>query len=202
MSNGLFQSNTWLISDNGLCAVIDCGSPVEDILREAECLKSKIVLIVLTHGHVDHVYSIEGLKAKTGAKIYMHEDEKQLYMDSTLNGYMQFGMNRSETFPLHDFLVKDHDSIMLGKLELKVLHTPGHTSGGICILCEGHLFTGDTLFNRSIGRYDMPTGNGKTLISSIREKLYTLPDETIVHPGHGEDSSISEERKHNPYVSG
>ncbi len=202
LSNGLFESNTWLIAENEQCAVIDCGSPVDDILKEAQVLGSKITHIILTHGHVDHVFSIDALKAKTGATIYIHEDEKSLYMDSALNGYQQFGMGRSDTFPILDVLVKDDDIIKLGELELRVIHTPGHTAGGICILFDGHLFTGDTLFFNSIGRYDLPTGNGKALIKSIREKIYILPGETILHPGHGADSSIDEERNHNPYVTG
>ena len=172
-----------------------------DVLAAANGLGAPITHIFLTHGHVDHVAYVEALKAATGANVYLYAVEKTLYADDNQNGYKQFGLRRGDTYPLPDVLLRHNNTVPIGALTVKVLHTPGHTAGGMCLLVEDHLFTGDTLFRRSIGRYDLPTGNEKTLKESIQNILYTLPDATIVHPGHGEDTTIGEEKKENPYVT-
>jgi len=200
LDNGLFESNTWLIAENGFCTVVDCGAPARDIVEAASRMGARITDLVLTHGHVDHIWQAEALKSMTGARISLHQRELALYQDEKLNGYAMFGYRRSEIFPLPDHLLADGDMLETGGPVFRILHTPGHTSGCICLLTGNHLFTGDTLFRRGVGRTDLPTGQARELIRSIRETLYTLDDELVVHPGHGADTTIGEEKKANPHV--
>ena len=201
LDNGLFESNTWLVGNTGTCTVIDCGAPVADILATAEAMGCRITHIVLTHGHVDHTCQLKELKEKTDAMICAHQAEAPLLRDLRASGYAMFAYPRSEPFPEPDLLLHDEQPLVAGNLSLRVLHTPGHTAGCICLLAGDHLFTGDTLFHRGVGRTDLPTGNSRVLVTSIREKLYTLADHVVVHPGHGPDTTIGEERTLNPHVS-
>ncbi len=200
LDNGLFGSSTWLVGEAGICTVIDCGVPAGDILSAAKTMSCRVSHVILTHGHVDHTCEAAGVIASTGARLCLHRLEVPLYQDTSLNGYRMFGLPHTEPFPMPNRLLEDGDLLDTGGPTFWILHTPGHTAGGICILTGNHVFSGDTLFNHGIGRYDLPTGDGRTLIRSIREKLFTLDRATVVHCGHGPDTSIGEERDHNPYV--
>jgi hydroxyacylglutathione hydrolase len=156
--------------------------------------------IILTHGHVDHILYAGEIKNETDGLICIHNDDVQLYSNPVLNGYDMFGFNIDLLHFPPDYQLKDGDKLPLGGSVLEIIHTPGHTPGGISILCDKMLFTGDTLFQLSIGRTDLFGGSLKQLAESIKNKLFTLEDDTVVYPGHGPSTTIGFERKNNPYV--
>ncbi|HEX3030650.1 MAG TPA: MBL fold metallo-hydrolase [Bacillota bacterium] len=181
-----------------LGAVIDPGGEGKRILARVAELGLKIEQIILTHGHIDHIMALEEVKSTTGAKIIIHKSDAGMLTDGrkNLSGFM----GRNMVFPPADTCVKGGDVLKLGELEIKVLHTPGHTPGGICLEVGGILISGDTLFECSIGRSDFPGGNHNTLIDSINTRLMVYPDETVVYPGHGPSTTIGYERKKNPFL--
>jgi hydroxyacylglutathione hydrolase len=180
--------------------------PAGDEEALADGIKKKgldLKYIVNTHGHGDHTCGNKSMKALTGAKIVMHELD-----DKAFNSPEGQKMSRAwgfEPSPPADLMVKDGDSIAVGDVSLKVIHTPGHSPGGICLLGDGNLFTGDTLFVGGIGRTDLPGSSERQFMRSIKEKLLTLPETTIVWPGHDygdrPNSTIGREKAMNPYIS-
>lgn len=200
---GSFQTNCYLVGSEttkeGI--VIDPGSDPLLILDQVRQSGLKINLIVNTHGHVDHVLGIESVQRALGAKFAIHEDELPILEAAPASHAMWFG-KPSNPVPKPDILLKDGDIIEAGDVKLQVIHTPGHSPGGICLYTEGVLFSGDTLFNFGIGRYDFPGGDYDQLMQSIRTRLLSLPDDTVVLPGHGPDTTIGEERTGNPFLVG
>jgi len=199
---GSFSVFAYLLGEKsgGEGLVIDPSSDIDAILALANQQKIKIQYIINTHAHVDHVMGNEEMKRKTGAKIIIHEDDAPLLTQIPRSMLLMFGGRSS---PPADQTVKDGDVIRVGDLSLKVLHTPGHSPGGMCLYGEGMVFTGDTLFASGLGRTDLPGGSWQVLMHSIKTKLFTLPDETIVYPGHNygpsPTSTIKNERLHNPF---
>jgi len=183
-------------------AVIDPGGDALMILAELKKLGATLKLIINTHGHPDHVAENATLKKATGAAIVMHVDDAAYFgKPEVIQYFSALGLPFS---PPPDRLVKDGDVITFGKQSLKVIHTPGHTPGGICLYSKPNLFTGDTLFVGGVGRSDFPGGDGRQLFQSIKGRVLTLPDETKVWPGHGyggQPSTIGEERRSNPFLS-
>ncbi len=177
--------------------IIDPGGEAKRILKKASDLKFDIKLIVLTHEHMDHVDALREVKEATGADIAAHADDARTLGDGSLS--VLLGIS-PPALPPPDRLLKDGDKIDIDDLHFIVRHTPGHTPGGICLLGEGVVFSGDTLFNYGIGRADLPGGNYSQLIDSINSKLMVLADETIVYPGHGPQSTIGAERRGNPFL--
>ena len=196
-----FGTNCYLVASDktrdGM--VIDPAGDAVRILNNISELNLKIGLIVVTHTHPDHIGAIAQVKEATKAKFALHAAEAGIIRDYD---YGQFSMfdPAFKPPPLPDRLLQDGDSIDLGDLVFKVFHTPGHSSGGICIAGYGVVFSGDTLFNTGIGRTDGPGGDYNLLISSIRNKLLNLPDETVILPGHGPKTTIGWERQHNPFL--
>ena len=181
--------------------VIDPADDIDEILAIAEGQKITIRYILNTHAHVDHIMGNEEMKKKTEARIIIHEEDAPLLARTPRSMLAMFGGRPS---PPADLTVKDGDLIQVGDLTLKVLHTPGHSPGGMCLQGEHEVFTGDTLFVGGVGRTDLPGGSWALMLHSIQTKLLTLPDETIVYPGHNygpaPTSTIKNERLHNPYI--
>jgi hydroxyacylglutathione hydrolase len=198
---GVFDSNTYIIAHNHECAIVDCGVRAGHVMRVLEEGQLKPKYIILTHGHCDHVYHVQAIKEATSAPVYLHEQELDLYSDPEKNGFALFGMGRSVSLPEPDQLLRDRQRLMLGGIELEIIHTPGHSPGSICILTEKGVLTGDTLFAMSIGRTDLYGGSSRAIQQSIAERLFTLSEATIVYPGHGPRTQIGFEKANNPYVS-
>lgn len=199
---GMMATFCYIVGDepSKTCAVLDPAFEVKKILKETESLGYKLTYIINTHGHLDHTRGNAQIIAATDAKLLIHElDAKKLEKILIRTFSRLLGGKGS---PLPDRLLKDGDMIDIGETSLKVIHTPGHTMGGICLYTEGNLFTGDTLFVGAVGRTDLRGGSMLLLIQSIKEKLYTLPDDTIVWPGHDygvtPNSTIAYEKKTNP----
>lgn len=184
--------------------IIDPGFSIhegDNIIKEIEKRALQVRYIVNTHGHVDHISGNAKIKETTKAKIMIHKDDAHMLMSPPRNLSTMLGLSAVSLPP--DHLLSDGDKIRVGFLEFEVLHTPGHTPGSISLYCrdENAVFTGDTLFAGSVGRTDLPGSSYKKLISSIKGKLLKLPDETVVYPGHGEETTIGRERKWNPFIA-
>jgi glyoxylase-like metal-dependent hydrolase (beta-lactamase superfamily II) len=194
----------YLIGDSAsrTCALIDPAFETDRILVKARENDFRVTHIINTHAHSDHTAGNEAIKAATGAKIFIHEldaERLQAFLNKTFSRVLG-----GKSSPRPDVLLKDNDIIKIGDSTLKVLHTPGHTPGGICLYAEGNVFTGDTLFVRAVGRTDLPGGSMKILLTSIQEKIYTLPGDTIVWPGHDygpfPSSTVRQEKDTNPFT--
>jgi len=198
---GPFASNCYIVGSqsNKEGMIIDPGDEAKQILKRVKDLELDIKFIVLTHGHIDHTGALKEVREVTGAKVAIHADDAKSLKVQSLSRI--FGLSYP-TPPPPDRLLKDGDSLDVGDMHFEVLHTPGHTSGGICLLGEGVVFSGDTLFNYGIGRTDLPGGSSSQLMNSIQTKLMTLPDNTVVYPGHGPDTTIGAERVGNPFLRG
>ena len=196
---GPFATNCYIVGSesNREGMIVDPADKAKEILKKVEDLQLDIKLITLTHGHIDHIGALKKIKEATGAEVAIHGDDAKSLRNQLMR--MLFGFFYP-TPPPPDRVLKDGDSIEVGDLHFSVLHTPGHTPGGICLLGEGVVFSGDTLFNHSVGRTDLPGGSYNKLMNSIQTRLMTLPDETIVYPGHGPETTIGAERKGNPYL--
>lgn len=198
LPTGMLTSNCYIIGDNGEGIIIDPGADSHDILEMSNQNNLKIKYIILTHAHIDHIISVDKIRYKLEAKVLLHVDDATSLSNSWLNGSKLFGLEK--TFKEADMLVKDGDIVRAGGLEFEIIHTPGHTPGGICIKTKDIIFTGDTLFRMSIGRTDLGNGDQDALMNSINKKLMNLDDKTLVYPGHGTATTIGYERKNNPFV--
>lgn len=195
---GMFASNCYIIGEGSEGVVIDSGADAAEIAEAVDELKLKIKYIILTHAHIDHIVSVDELRSTLGAKVLLHEKEARALADPFYNGSVLFGLKK--VFKVADGVLKDGDVMEAGGLKLEIIHTPGHTSGGICIKAGDNVFTGDTLFMMSIGRTDLGDGDQEQLMDSIRNKLMLLKDETKVYPGHGTSTTIGYERENNPFI--
>jgi len=180
--------------------MIDPGDDVEQLLEAARHHGLKITSILLTHAHLDHVTGVGKAKAALGVPVWLHKDDNFLYERVVEQGQM-FGI-RVEPQPPVDHFYDGEGPLTFGRYEVRVLHTPGHCPGGVCLAIgkEPVLFVGDTLFAGSIGRTDLPGGDLDTLLRSIREVLFSFPDATVVWPGHGEATTIGREKQTNPFL--
>lgn len=197
---GDLETNCYLLVDEATqqAAVIDPGDEADRILKAQQDLHAKLIYIINTHGHGDHIGANSAIAQATGAKIIIHRADAPKLNNPYLNLSSNFGWGI--TSPPADRILEDKDTIQLGKLEIEVIHTPGHTEGGITLKVNQVLFTGDTLFASGIGRTDLPGGSYQRLISSIKTRLLIFPDETAIYPGHGESSTIGRERRENPFI--
>jgi glyoxylase-like metal-dependent hydrolase (beta-lactamase superfamily II) len=198
---GLFQENCWVVGSRRTRAgvVIDPGDEPERILELARDLGVQVRYIINTHAHLDHIMAVPAVQRATGARFLLHPDDQVLAAQAGLSAARWLG-RIVEPPPAPDGLLQDGDVVEVDGLRLQVIHTPGHTPGSVCFYTEGLLFSGDTLFYGSVGRTDLPGGNHAQLMTSIIDKLLTLPDDTIVLPGHMLETRIGHERQTNPFI--
>lgn len=199
---GRIGTNCYIVEDknnkNGI--IIDPAADAIDIMNYINQNNINIKGILLTHGHFDHILAADELRQQLGVQIYASEDEKELLSDAYMN--CSKTMCHMEYTLVPDVLLKDNEIISIAGIRVKIIHTPGHTAGGVCyyFLDNNILVSGDTLFKDSIGRADLPTSNGDLLIHSINEKLMILDENMIVLPGHGDSTTIGYEKKNNAYL--
>ena len=189
MTLGAYQTNCYIVWQETRqdCVLIDPGYMPEKILETAQKLGKTISAILLTHGHFDHVGGVEKIAEETGCPVYIHQEERKLPEGMTGGKLMVTGTYK--------------ESVSVSDLTFRVLHTPGHTPGSVCLICEDVIFSGDTLFAGTCGRTDFPGSDPKEMMYSL-EKLAQLPGDYHVLPGHGEGTMLSYEREHNPYMRG
>jgi hydroxyacylglutathione hydrolase len=202
MEVGPLAENTYIVAHaaSGMAAVIDPGEEGEEILRQLSTRGLTLDKILLTHGHFDHVGGVRALKERTGANVYVHPDEVDRMLGAPRQGAM-FGLGVPKP-PAPDVLVKEGDIVPFADQEFRVLHTPGHTPGHVTFVAGGLAFVGDLIFAGSIGRTDLPGGSHEELLRSVRRKIFTMPDETILFPGHGPATTVGEEKRTNPFFTG
>jgi len=196
---GPFQENSFIawLDDLSSCLIIDPGDDLQKII---DCIRKRNlepIAVVNTHAHLDHIGAIAGLKKEFGISFYLHPNEKPV-----LDGYARdcafFGMTPKET-PEVDFWFGKED-LSIGDFSIQLVETPGHTPGGTCLIIKNHAFTGDTIFAGSVGRTDLPGGNWETLSDSLVKAMKIIPDDNILHPGHGVDTTMAIEKKQNPFL--
>lgn len=187
---GIYAENCYIVADaeSRECMVIDPGADFKKLMSRIAAHEFKVKYIMLTHGHFDHIGAVSEMQAETGAPVYINSGDQELYQAAIRPD--------GELF--------DGDEFKIGRFAFRVIGTPGHTQGGVCFYfpSEGVLFSGDTLFFRSVGRTDLLGGNHKQLIQHIIERLMKLPDDTVVYPGHSAKTTIGDERRHNLFIQG
>ena len=199
MPLGVYQANCYILIDEDTqdTVVIDPAGEFGVIRNYLDTEKCIVKGIILTHSHADHIGALKELKEYTKAPVYVHEKDAAALGNAALN--MTNVMGKEPVEEQADHLLKDGDVLKLGDAEMKMIHTPGHTPGSICIYTEGRLYSGDTLFAGSIGRTDLPGGSYKSIVSSLK-KLVTLPEDTQIFPGHGPSTTIQKEKRMNPFL--
>ena len=197
--NGPFFVNSYLVVNetNGKAFIVDPGSEVLPLFQKVEKENLNVEAILCTHGHLDHVIGVGGIQKKLNIPFYMNEKDAFL-LESIPTQARMFGVMEPEV-PKIDFNLKEDSEITIADINIKLLYTPGHSLGSISFLIDDSVISGDTLFNFSIGRSDLGGGNHELLLKSIREKLFTLPDDTHVFPGHGPQTTVAKEKEFNPF---
>jgi glyoxylase-like metal-dependent hydrolase (beta-lactamase superfamily II) len=198
---GNFAVNNYLIHpvDSSKAILFDAGDEPEPILKKIDELSLELVYLVNTHGHSDHIMGNEVIIEQTGAQLLIHELDKPFLSNPQLNLSAFLGAELKS--PKANRLLQGGDIVSLEDLDFKVLHTPGHTPGHISLVCDGEAFVGDVIFQGSIGRTDFPKSSSQQLIRTIRTKIYNLPDQTNLYPGHGPNTTVGHEKAYNPFVS-
>ncbi len=199
---GSMSANFYLVTDEdaGELFVIDPGDCPDIAISLINSSNATLKYMVLTHAHVDHIGALDELKKLYDVPVVICREDAPALNDGNLNLCTAFGM--ASPRQKADILVKDGDFLPFGKNQIKFIHTPGHTKGSMCIKYENVLFSGDTIFNLSVGRCDFPGGSFEEITQSIKNKIYTLDKSTIIYPGHGESTTVEYEMKNNPYVRG
>jgi hydroxyacylglutathione hydrolase len=202
MPNGQFVENCYLIADRrtGDAVMIDPGEEPAMFLAELDTRGWSLQAIWLTHAHVDHIMGVGAVHHATGVPIHLHPLDRPIY--DALPQFGQWVGMELDPAPVPDAELQAGQILQLGNLRFEVRHTPGHSPGSVSFLGEGRVFSGDALFNGSVGRTDLPGGDTTTLMASIQTQLLSLPDSTIVHSGHGADTTIGVERLTNPFLTG
>ncbi len=201
---GAYETNCYILRKDSSakdCLIIDTGLNARELINFLEQNELDPVAAVLTHGHIDHIAGLVELRRRhTAMKVYIHKLDAEMLSGAASN-LSEWSGETFSTGPA-DFFMKEGDVIELAGVRLEVLHTPGHTPGGVCLYSrdERIAFVGDTLFAGSVGRTDFPGGSMERLVRSIKEKLLALPGETVVYPGHGPQTTISQEKENNPFL--
>jgi hydroxyacylglutathione hydrolase len=199
---GLFGVNNFIIhSPNSVKAIlIDACDDPQSILEKIAELKLELIYLINTHGHGDHIAGNEEIIKQTGAKLMIHPLDEPYLSNPELNLSSFMGIELKS--PPADRLLNEGDTVELDDLQLKVLHTPGHTPGNITLVTDDLAFVGDVIFRESIGRTDFPGSSHQQLIETIQTKIYTLPDNTVLYNGHGPETTVGHEKQYNPFVRG
>lgn len=190
-------TNCYIVADEKSkeAFIIDPGGESEKVIEMISILKVNVKYIILTHCHGDHISGVKEVKEKVGGKILIHRMDAEGLCNENLSLTYYIGLQNPDMEA--DSILDDEDKIHLGDIEFDILHTPGHTKGGICIYCPEHkmIFTGDTLFRGTWGRTDLPTGSFEDIIHSITNRIMVLPEDTIIYPGHGKSTIVKEEER-------
>lgn len=200
---GPIMENCYILYDEKTldAIIIDPGDEADRILSVVQKLNLRVKYIVNTHGHADHIGANgELLRSLPGAKLAIHADDAAMLTDPSLNLSISGYMGRTIISPPADIILHEGDTIDFGSCSLKVIHTPGHTPGGICLVGEGVVMSGDSLFEGSIGRTDLPGGSMRDLVAALKKKILVLDPDLKVYPGHGGPTEIGFERNTNPYL--
>jgi len=199
----MFAENCYIVADReaGEAVLVDPGEEAGLFLARLQSEGLRLTAIWLTHAHLDHVAGIPEIKAASDVPIWLHPDDRRLYDHAPDQARMLLGME-FPVLPAPDRIIVPGDPMRVGACEFEVRHVPGHSPGSVAFLADGVAIVGDVLFAGSVGRVDLPGGDGRTLLASIQEQLLPLPDDTVVHAGHGPATTIGRERLTNPFVNG
>ncbi len=202
MPVGPFQANAYvaICEATGKCALVDPGAEAERLLRAVAAEKAEVESILLTHAHLDHIGGVAEAKRLTGAPVHLHPADVPLYRAAPEQA-IAFGL-QMEVQPEPDEPLAEGQAVRIGESQLEVLHTPGHSPGHVSFVGDGLALVGDCVFAGSIGRTDLPGGDFRTLIESIKSKLLVLPDDTVLYSGHGPATTVARERATNPFLTG
>ena len=199
---GLLGLNTYLLTDKESkeSILIDLGGEYNQIIDDIKALGTNLKYILNTHGHFDHVLCEKEFQNEyPEIPIYINKED-QVHLNNLKDEIKWCGLTRDIEAPTPTKYIDENSELFIGKNKIKIFHTPGHSKGSLCFYIDGKLFAGDTLFQRSIGRTDLYDGDYDSLIESVKTKLFNLPDDTIVYPGHGPKTTIGEEKKYNTYL--
>ena len=197
---GAIETNCYIVYDEETkeCAVIDPGAEAEKIIRLIHQKELKPIMIINTHDHVDHVGANKDLIDEYGVPLLIHSADSPM-LDKVEQMELSFFLGAKNSPPADKFLVEG-EKVDIGSIQLEIIHTPGHSPGSVSLLGNGVLFSGDTLFWGGVGRTDLPGGSWNELVRSIKEKILTLPKETLVLPGHGPQTTVDQEKRSNPFI--
>jgi len=202
LTNSVFQENCFLLADReaGQAVIIDPGQEADLFLRRLDTEGLALEAVWLTHAHLDHILGLSDVVERTGVAVHLHPADRPLYDGVEEQGAWLGVRAKRPPPPQHE--LAHGDTVSVGGLSFEVRHVPGHSPGSVAFVGHGVAIVGDALFAGSVGRVDLPGGDGATLLASIRDELMTLPDETVVYSGHGPETTIGAERRLNPFVTG
>lgn len=202
---GPLQTNCYVLSNkNNSCLIIDPGEESEKLSSFIHRKGFKPLAVILTHAHFDHIGAVDGIREEFDIPVYVHEKEEAWLLDPALNGSQFFEIGKLIKVKPAEYVIRNEKEMQIGEFTFQVFETPGHSPGSISFYFKDDklVVAGDALFNGSIGRTDLPGGNHRQLLSSIHDKLLTLPEETVVLPGHGSATTIGKEMDSNPFLNG
>jgi glyoxylase-like metal-dependent hydrolase (beta-lactamase superfamily II) len=203
LTNGRFAENCYIVADRAAAeaVLVDPGEEAELFLSRLGTERLRLTAVWLTHAHLDHVLGVATVKRRTGAPVWLHPADRPLYDHVPEQARALAGLDADRP-PPPDHEIVPGEPLTVGGCAFEVRHVPGHSPGSVALVTPGAAIVGDVLFAGSVGRTDLPGGNGATLIASIRAQLLTLPDQTVVYPGHGPETTIGAERRTNPFLTG